>query len=190
VRLHRGTGKPARFTSQNHITDYSAERCRTPLSHHGAERACVPKDMAAAMPKVIKMNLSLSCNKKKTPRARGGSRWRLAGFGWSPSRRIWARTKVSNESALKALRRAQPRYNSPPERPPWAPPGLALRHAGLAWPLSRASAPGKGSECCKRPLRESQHPPLLPQLRLSTTTPSGVFQNSTEILTHSLKFRR
>eukprot|EP00962_Isochrysis_galbana_P001078 scaffold276_cov116-Isochrysis_galbana.AAC.14 len=25
----------------------------------------------------------------------------------------------------------------------------------------------------QRPLRESQHPPLLPQLRLSTTTPSG-----------------
>eukprot|EP00962_Isochrysis_galbana_P007599 scaffold2058_cov115-Isochrysis_galbana.AAC.11 len=26
----------------------------------------------------------------------------------------------------------------------------------------------------QRPLRESQHPPILPQLRLSTTTPSGV----------------
>eukprot|EP00962_Isochrysis_galbana_P014391 scaffold4124_cov109-Isochrysis_galbana.AAC.4 len=33
----------------------------------------------------------------KTPRARGGSRWRLASSGRSPSRLIWARTKVSNE---------------------------------------------------------------------------------------------
>eukprot|EP00962_Isochrysis_galbana_P030054 scaffold9726_cov119-Isochrysis_galbana.AAC.3 len=31
VRPHRGTGEPARFTSQNHITDCSAELCRTPL---------------------------------------------------------------------------------------------------------------------------------------------------------------
>eukprot|EP00962_Isochrysis_galbana_P011079 scaffold3099_cov100-Isochrysis_galbana.AAC.16 len=56
----RNRGARARFTSQNHITDCSAERGRTPLSHHGAERACASKDMAAAMPKVIKMILSLS----------------------------------------------------------------------------------------------------------------------------------
>eukprot|EP00962_Isochrysis_galbana_P011700 scaffold3299_cov116-Isochrysis_galbana.AAC.5 len=60
LRLHRGTGEPARFTSQNHITNCSAERCRTPLSHHGAERACIHQDLAAAMPKVTKMILRLS----------------------------------------------------------------------------------------------------------------------------------
>eukprot|EP00962_Isochrysis_galbana_P002381 scaffold633_cov134-Isochrysis_galbana.AAC.11 len=43
--LHRGTGEPARFTSQNHITDCSAELCRTSLSHHDSERARAPKDM-------------------------------------------------------------------------------------------------------------------------------------------------
>jgi hypothetical protein len=33
LRLHRGTGEPARFTSQNHITNCSVERCRTPQAH-------------------------------------------------------------------------------------------------------------------------------------------------------------
>eukprot|EP00962_Isochrysis_galbana_P059417 scaffold33001_cov135-Isochrysis_galbana.AAC.1 len=52
----RGTGEePARFTSQNHITDCSAELCRIPLSHHYSERARAPKDMAVAMPRVIKI---------------------------------------------------------------------------------------------------------------------------------------
>eukprot|EP00962_Isochrysis_galbana_P032843 scaffold10870_cov117-Isochrysis_galbana.AAC.8 len=60
LRLHRGTGEPARFTSQNLITICSVERCRTPLSHHGAERACIPQDLAAAMPKVTNMTLRLS----------------------------------------------------------------------------------------------------------------------------------
>eukprot|EP00962_Isochrysis_galbana_P052206 scaffold23604_cov112-Isochrysis_galbana.AAC.2 len=38
LRLHRGTGEPARFTSQNHITDCSAGLCGTPLSQHDSER--------------------------------------------------------------------------------------------------------------------------------------------------------
>eukprot|EP00962_Isochrysis_galbana_P002767 scaffold762_cov121-Isochrysis_galbana.AAC.1 len=59
LRLHRGTGEPERFTSQNHITICSVERCRTPLSHHGAERACIPQDLAAAMPKVTNTNMTL-----------------------------------------------------------------------------------------------------------------------------------
>eukprot|EP00962_Isochrysis_galbana_P001265 scaffold319_cov122-Isochrysis_galbana.AAC.3 len=63
-----------------------------------------------------------------------GSRWRLASSGWSPSRWIWARTKVPNESALTALRRAQHqhRYDCAPARLPGALPVSALRTAGLS----------------------------------------------------------
>eukprot|EP00962_Isochrysis_galbana_P005191 scaffold1415_cov117-Isochrysis_galbana.AAC.17 len=50
AQRNRGAGV-ARFTSQNHITNCSAEQCRTPLSHYGAERACVPQEPAATMPK-------------------------------------------------------------------------------------------------------------------------------------------
>eukprot|EP00962_Isochrysis_galbana_P057857 scaffold30427_cov139-Isochrysis_galbana.AAC.1 len=57
LRLHRGTGEPARFTSQNHLTISSVERSRTTLSHHGTERACIPQDLTADMPKVTKMIL-------------------------------------------------------------------------------------------------------------------------------------
>eukprot|EP00962_Isochrysis_galbana_P041847 scaffold15447_cov123-Isochrysis_galbana.AAC.3 len=50
VRLHRGTGESACFTSpQTHITDCSAELCRTALSHHDSERARATKDMAVAV---------------------------------------------------------------------------------------------------------------------------------------------
>eukprot|EP00962_Isochrysis_galbana_P008746 scaffold2434_cov116-Isochrysis_galbana.AAC.2 len=75
LRLHRGTGEPARFTSQNHLTICSVERCRTPLSHHGAERACIPQDLAAAMHKVTNMTLRLS----RLDKARS-----LHNIGWHP----------------------------------------------------------------------------------------------------------
>eukprot|EP00962_Isochrysis_galbana_P037854 scaffold13313_cov126-Isochrysis_galbana.AAC.6 len=51
--------------------------------------------------------------------------------------------------------------------------------------MLNASASTAPTRALHRPLRESQHPPLLPQLRLSTTIPSGVFQISPEFPTDS-----
>eukprot|EP00962_Isochrysis_galbana_P026294 scaffold8148_cov241-Isochrysis_galbana.AAC.1 len=51
---------------------------------------------------------------------------------------------------------------------------------------TQSSGSGTGSECSKRHLRASQHPPRLSQQKLSTTTPLGVFQNPTRFWTHSL----
>eukprot|EP00962_Isochrysis_galbana_P053573 scaffold25040_cov130-Isochrysis_galbana.AAC.1 len=48
-----------------------------------------------------------------------------------------------------------------------------LMTATMTAHLSQSSGSRLGMRVLQRPLRESQHPPLLSQLRLSTTTPSG-----------------
>eukprot|EP00962_Isochrysis_galbana_P006888 scaffold1862_cov104-Isochrysis_galbana.AAC.2 len=53
-------------------------------------------------------------------------------------------------------------------------------------PRSQSFGSGTGSECNKRHLRESQHPPILSQQKLSTTTPFEGLQISNRFLTHSL----
>jgi len=64
-------------------------------------------------------------DKKKTPRARGGSQWRLASSCWSWRRLTRPRRKTLNVSALTARTRVQRRYDCTPERPPGASPGMA-----------------------------------------------------------------
>eukprot|EP00962_Isochrysis_galbana_P008548 scaffold2380_cov102-Isochrysis_galbana.AAC.1 len=97
---------------------------------------------------------------------------------WSWRRSKWPRKKARSESALTAQTKAQHRCDCPPERSPASPPGLAPCHA-LCWhslSTGQSSGSGTGSECSKRHLRASQHPPILSQQKLSTTTPLGVFQ--------------
>eukprot|EP00962_Isochrysis_galbana_P001876 scaffold483_cov107-Isochrysis_galbana.AAC.10 len=70
--------------------------------------------------------------KNKTPRARGGQRWRPDSSSWSWRRSTWPRKKARSESALTAQTRAQRRCDCPPERSPASPPGLAMPSAGTA----------------------------------------------------------
>eukprot|EP00962_Isochrysis_galbana_P046398 scaffold18667_cov119-Isochrysis_galbana.AAC.2 len=62
---------------------------------------------------------------EKTPRARGGSQWRLASSCWSWRRLTRPRRKAPNVSALTARARARRRYDCTPERPPGTSPGMA-----------------------------------------------------------------
>eukprot|EP00962_Isochrysis_galbana_P062163 scaffold52274_cov309-Isochrysis_galbana.AAC.1 len=65
-------------------------------------------------------------SKNKTPRARGGQRWRPDSSCWSWRRWIWPRKKARSQSALTAQMRAQHRCDCPPERPPASSPGPAM----------------------------------------------------------------
>eukprot|EP00962_Isochrysis_galbana_P037755 scaffold13267_cov96-Isochrysis_galbana.AAC.1 len=69
---------------------------------------------------------------------------------------------------------------------------LAMPGPLLAHSLSTGQSYGSGTgcECSKRHLRASQHPPLLPQQKLSTTIPyeDGTLQLR-PFLTHSLRAR-
>eukprot|EP00962_Isochrysis_galbana_P011513 scaffold3234_cov105-Isochrysis_galbana.AAC.3 len=59
---------------------------------------------------------------------------------------------------------------------PWPGPACALAcsaDTSLPGPMVRACRSWQGKCVLQRLLRESQHPPLLPQLRLSTTILSG-----------------
>eukprot|EP00962_Isochrysis_galbana_P013445 scaffold3812_cov115-Isochrysis_galbana.AAC.4 len=121
----------------------------------------------------------------RTPRARGGVRWRLASSGWSTSRSTRPRTKVPNASALKAPKRAQPRYKIPPARQPAARPEFSQRTAGPLLTKCQSSGSRHGTGVQLTPLGELLHPPiLLSQLKLSTTTPFGVFQFPSEFSPH------
>jgi len=62
-------------------------------------------------------------------------------------------------------------------------PGPLLAHC---LSTGQSSGSGTGCVCSKRHLRASQHPPILPQQKLSTTIPFEGFQNSVRFLTHSL----
>jgi len=123
-----------------------------------------------------------------------GSRWRRSSFGWSPPRWFRPLTVVLRVSALTAPTRAHHRYDFAPARYPVARPEPAQRTAGCwrsACLLARAPALGlgMGCECSKDPFGSRSTPHYYHSKKLSTTTPSGVFQISTESRVHSLNFR-
>eukprot|EP00962_Isochrysis_galbana_P007120 scaffold1916_cov123-Isochrysis_galbana.AAC.3 len=63
---------------------------------------------------------------KKTPRARGGQRWRPDSSCWSWRRSKWPRKRARSEFALTAQTKAQPRCDCHSERLPAPPPSLAI----------------------------------------------------------------
>eukprot|EP00962_Isochrysis_galbana_P030300 scaffold9810_cov134-Isochrysis_galbana.AAC.2 len=83
--------------------------------------------------------------------------------------------------------RAHHMYEYAPARYPVARPEPAQRTAGalcLSTSTARAPALGMGCECSKDPFGSRSTPHYYHSKRLSTTTPSGFFQISTEFLTH------
>eukprot|EP00962_Isochrysis_galbana_P030497 scaffold9899_cov122-Isochrysis_galbana.AAC.7 len=61
----------------------------------------------------------------KTPRARGGQRWRPDSSCWSWRRSKWPRKRARNEFALTAQTKAQPGCDCHSERLPASLPSLA-----------------------------------------------------------------